>query len=69
MNFLVSGTVPQRQGNAHPNIVPYQAFATSDGHIVVAVGNDAQFARFTTILGVPELSEDPRFQKNADRVR
>jgi glutaryl-CoA transferase len=69
MNFLVSGKVPQRHGNAHPNIVPYQAFATSDGHVVVAVGNDAQFARFTAILGVPELSEDPRFQKNADRVR
>jgi len=69
MNFLASGKVPQRHGNAHPNIVPYQAFATSDGHVVVAVGNDAQFARFAAILGAPELSEDPRFQKNADRVR
>jgi crotonobetainyl-CoA:carnitine CoA-transferase CaiB-like acyl-CoA transferase len=69
MNFLASGQVPQRHGNAHPNIVPYQAFATSDGHVVVAVGNDAQFARFTAILGVPELSEDLRFQKNAERVR
>jgi crotonobetainyl-CoA:carnitine CoA-transferase CaiB-like acyl-CoA transferase len=69
MNFLASGKVPQRHGNAHPNIVPYQAFATSDGHVVVAVGNDAQFARFAAILGVPELSEDLRFQKNADRVR
>jgi crotonobetainyl-CoA:carnitine CoA-transferase CaiB-like acyl-CoA transferase len=61
MNFLVSGTVPQRQGNAHPNIVPYQAFATSDGHIVVAVGNDAQFARFTTILGVPRAVRGSAF--------
>jgi crotonobetainyl-CoA:carnitine CoA-transferase CaiB-like acyl-CoA transferase len=69
MNFLASGKVPQRHGNAHPNIVPYQAFATRDGHVVVAVGNDAQFARFAAILGVAELSEDPRFQKNADRVR
>jgi crotonobetainyl-CoA:carnitine CoA-transferase CaiB-like acyl-CoA transferase len=69
MIFLTSGQVPQRHGNAHPNIVPYQAFATSDGHVVVAVGNDAQFARFTAILGVPGLSADPRFQKNADRVR
>jgi crotonobetainyl-CoA:carnitine CoA-transferase CaiB-like acyl-CoA transferase len=69
MNFLASGKAPQRHGNAHPNIVPYQAFATSDGHIVVAVGNDAQFARFAAILGVPELSADQRFQKNADRVR
>ena len=69
MIFLTSGQVPQRHGNAHPNIVPYQAFATSDGHVVVAVGNDAQFARFAAILGVPGLSADPRFQKNADRVR
>lgn len=69
MNFLVSGKAPQRHGNAHPNIVPYQAFSTLDGHVVVAVGNDAQFARFAAILGVPELSVDPRFQKNADRVR
>ena len=69
MNFLASGQAPRRYGNAHPNIVPYQAFATSDGHIVVAVGNDAQFARFVAVLGLPELSKDPRFQKNADRVR
>jgi crotonobetainyl-CoA:carnitine CoA-transferase CaiB-like acyl-CoA transferase len=69
MIFLSSGQVPQRHGNAHPNIVPYQAFATSNGHVVVAVGNDAQFARFAAILGVPRLSADPRFQKNADRVR
>jgi crotonobetainyl-CoA:carnitine CoA-transferase CaiB-like acyl-CoA transferase len=69
MNFLASGKAPQRHGNAHPNIVPYQAFATSDGHIVVAVGNDAQFARFAAILGVPGLASDPRFQRNAERVR
>ena len=69
MNFLASGEAPQRRGNAHPNIVPYQAFATCDGHIVVAVGNDAQFARFVAILGVPELATDQRFRRNADRVR
>jgi glutaryl-CoA transferase len=69
MNYLASGVAPRRHGNAHPNIVPYQAFATRDGHIVVAVGTDAQFARFVTILGVPQLSADPRFQRNADRVR
>ena len=69
MNFLASGKTPRRHGNTHPNIVPYQAFATSDGHIVIAVGNDAQFARFVALLGFPELSKDPRFQKNADRVR
>ncbi|MBR0870820.1 CoA transferase [Bradyrhizobium tropiciagri] len=69
MNYLASGKRPQRQGNAHANIVPYQAFATRDGHIVAAVGNDAQFARFAAILGAPELSTDLRFQRNADRVR
>ena len=69
MNFLASGKAPARHGNAHPNIVPYQAFATSDGHVVVAVGNDAQFARFAAVLGLPELSADPRFLGNADRVR
>lgn len=68
MNFLASGKAPRRHGNAHPNIVPYQAFATSDGHIVVAVGNDAQFVRFVNVLGLPELSSDCRFQKNTDRV-
>ena len=69
MNFLATGKVPVRNGNAHPNIVPYQAFATSDGHVVIAVGNDAQFARFAAALGLPELSTDPRFKGNADRVR
>ena len=69
MNFLATGKVPVRNGNAHPNIVPYQAFATSDGHVVIAVGNDAQFARFAAALGLPELSADPRFKGNADRVR
>ena len=69
MNFLASGKPPPRHGNAHPNIVPYQAFATSDGHVVVAVGNDAQFARFAAALELPELSTDPRFKGNADRVR
>src|SRR5580704_3092622 len=69
LNYLASGKKPQRHGNAHANIVPYQAFATRDGHVVVAVGTDAQFARFVAILGVPELSADPRFQRTADRVR
>lgn len=69
MNFLASGKAPRRHGNAHPNIVPYQAFATCDGHVVVAVGNDAQFARLVAVLGTPELATDLRFRKNADRVR
>src|SRR5262249_26790981 len=68
MNYLASGKNPKRQGNAHPNIVPYQAFATRDGHVVVAVGNDAQFSRFASILGLGELADDPRYRKNADRV-
>ncbi len=68
MNYLVSGVSPRRLGNAHPNIVPYQVFAASDGHLIVAVGNDAQFAAFVTVLGAPELASDPRFMKNAARV-
>lgn len=68
-NFLASDQVPVRWGNAHPNIVPYQTFATSDGHIIVAVGNDGQFKRFVATGGRPELAEDPRFATNPARVR
>jgi crotonobetainyl-CoA:carnitine CoA-transferase CaiB-like acyl-CoA transferase len=68
MNYLVSGRSPKRMGNAHPNIVPYQVFATQDGYIVVATGNDGQFARFANLLGAPELAADPRFADNAGRV-
>ncbi len=67
-NFLVGGRVPTRLGNAHPNIVPYQAFATADGHCIVAVGNDKQFHSFVSELGLPELSDDPRFASNEARV-
>ena len=67
-NFLVSGRAPGRLGNAHPNIVPYEGFATSDGYIVLAVGNDAQFARFCDLAGCPELATDPRFATNPKRV-
>lgn len=66
--FLVSGTAPKRVGNAHNNIVPYQTFATSDGFVIVAVGNDRQFREYTKIAGVPELADDPRFQTNRGRV-
>jgi crotonobetainyl-CoA:carnitine CoA-transferase CaiB-like acyl-CoA transferase len=69
MNYLVSGVAPQRMGNAHPNIVPYQVFAAADGQLVVAVGNDAQFIRFCQVLGAPQLAADPKFAANADRVR
>ncbi|OAN49775.1 CaiB/BaiF CoA transferase family protein [Magnetospirillum moscoviense] len=68
-NYLVGGIVPQRLGNSHPNIVPYQAFATSDGHVILAIGNDSQFQRFCTVAGCPALAEDPRFATNAGRVR
>ncbi|HYD38581.1 MAG TPA: CoA transferase, partial [Allosphingosinicella sp.] len=60
---------PRRLGNAHPNIAPYQTFAAADGHLIVAVGNDAQFRRLCTLLGQPALGEDPRFAANAGRVR
>jgi crotonobetainyl-CoA:carnitine CoA-transferase CaiB-like acyl-CoA transferase len=69
MNYLVSGNEPQRLGNAHPNIVPYQALATSDGHIILAVGNDRQFSKFCALTGRPELAGDSRFNSNAGRVK
>lgn len=67
--YLVGGVVPQRMGNGHPSIVPYQAFEVADGHVILAVGNDAQFARFCAIAGHPEWAGDPRFARNANRVR
>jgi len=68
MNYLAAGIAPRRMGNAHPNIVPYQVFPAADGHLIVAVGNDGQFARFCTVLGAPELALDPRHHSNAGRV-
>ena len=68
-NYLVSGKAPTRMGNAHPNIVPYQVFPTADSHVIVATGNDRQYADVCRILGVPELAGDTRFATNADRVR
>jgi crotonobetainyl-CoA:carnitine CoA-transferase CaiB-like acyl-CoA transferase len=69
MNYLASGNNPQRLGNAHPNIVPYQAFQTADGYLILAVGNDAQFARFCELAGRPELASDERFETNSNRVK
>jgi crotonobetainyl-CoA:carnitine CoA-transferase CaiB-like acyl-CoA transferase len=69
MNYLASGQVPRRMGNAHPNIVPYQVFPVADGHVIVAVGNDGQFAKFVRVLGHPDLAQDERFRTNRDRVR
>ncbi len=68
-NFLASGKAPVRWGNAHPNIVPYQTFQTSDGWIIVAVGNDGQFRKFVEAGGRPELADDERFATNPSRVR
>ncbi|NDP42091.1 MAG: CoA transferase [Aromatoleum sp.] len=68
-NYLITGTPPGRVGNAHQNIVPYQVFACSDGHLILAVGNDGQFAKFCAVAGKPEWAADSRFAKNADRVR
>ncbi|WP_175854031.1 CaiB/BaiF CoA-transferase family protein [Burkholderia anthina] len=68
-NFLASGKAPVRWGNAHPNIVPYQTFQTSDGWIIVAVGNDGQFRKFVEAGGRPELADDARFATNPSRVR
>jgi crotonobetainyl-CoA:carnitine CoA-transferase CaiB-like acyl-CoA transferase len=68
LNYLVSGQPPRRQGTAHPNIVPYQAFQTADGYLMLAVGNDAQFARFCAAAGAPEIASDFRFKTNQDRV-
>ena len=68
LNYLVTGQAPGRRGTAHPNIVPYQAFATQDGYLMLAVGNDRQFARFCRVAGQPTLAKDPRFRTNAARV-
>ena len=68
MNYLVSGKNPERLGNGHPNIVPYQTFETADGHVILTVGNDQQFQRFCEFANAPDLPQDIRFATNADRV-
>lgn len=68
-NYLSTGRAPGRMGNAHQNIVPYQTFQAADGHLIVAVGNDGQFAKFCDILGQPAWAQDERFATNAQRVR
>jgi crotonobetainyl-CoA:carnitine CoA-transferase CaiB-like acyl-CoA transferase len=67
-NYLIGGKVPERMGNAHPNIVPYQDFPTADGDMILAIGNDAQFARFCEVAGHPEWAVDARFATNRGRV-
>ena len=68
MNYLATGSNPRRMGNAHPSIVPYQDFPTEDGHMILAIGNDGQFARFCEVAGRPELAADARFATNRARV-
>ncbi len=68
MNFLASGVSPNRMGNIHPNIAPYQVVPVKDGHIILAIGNDAQFRRFCEVIGRPDLRDDPRFASNESRV-
>ncbi len=69
MNYLHTGVLPKRMGNAHPNVVPYQDFHTSDGYVIIAVGNDTQFARLAQAIGKPEWASDPQFSTNSQRVK
>src|SRR6202034_1511638 len=68
LNYFVSGNVPHRMGNAHPNITPYQVFPVADGRVIIASGNDNQFAKLCKVLGAPELAKDPRYQDNTGRL-
>lgn len=68
LNYLTSGEAPQRAGNAHQNIVPYQVFAASDGHLIVAVGNDSQFAAYCEVIGRPDLANHPDYRTNSLRL-
>ncbi|MBL8649863.1 MAG: CoA transferase [Sphingopyxis sp.] len=67
-NYLASGVAPRRMGNGHANVVPYQAFATADGQLVIAVGNDGQYRKLCKVLGEPDWADDPRFATNAARL-
>jgi crotonobetainyl-CoA:carnitine CoA-transferase CaiB-like acyl-CoA transferase len=68
LNYLVSGQIPKRIGNSHPNIVPYQEFPVADGHVIVATGNDNQYIKFCNVLGAPELANDPAYKDNVGRL-
>ena len=67
-SYLISGQVPKRMGNAHPAVVPYQVFPVADGHVIIACGNDTQFARLITLLGEAGMAQDERYRTNAGRV-
>ena len=66
--YVAGGVVPHRMGNAHPSLCPYEPLPCADGEVIIAVGNDGQFRRLTDVLDAPELADDPRFARNADRV-
>ena len=68
MNYMTTGVAPKRMGNAHPNLTPYEVFACSDGHLIIATGNDGQFQRLCRLLGLDDMAEDPEYASNADRV-
>src|SRR5262249_39169169 len=68
LNYLVTGTVPKRQGNSHPNIVPYQVFQVADGHIIIATGNDSQYVKLCNVLGAPQLAEQSEYRDNTGRL-
>ena len=68
LNFMTTGRAPQRAGNAHQNVVPYQVFKTADGFMIVAVGNDSQYRAYCKAIGAPHLSDDPKFTTNGLRI-
>jgi crotonobetainyl-CoA:carnitine CoA-transferase CaiB-like acyl-CoA transferase len=67
--YVAGGTVPYRMGNAHPSVFPYEPLPTADQDLIVAAANDGQFRRLCEVLGIPEVADDPRFRRNADRTR
>jgi len=69
LNYLVSGKVPKRIGNAHANIVPYQVFPVADGHVIIATGNDNQYVKLCNVLGAPELAQNPEYKDNVGRLK
>src|SRR6187401_3731899 len=69
LNYLVSGKVPTRIGNAHANIVPYQVFEVADGYIIIATGNDNQFVKLCNVLGAPEIGNNPEYKDNVGRLK
>jgi crotonobetainyl-CoA:carnitine CoA-transferase CaiB-like acyl-CoA transferase len=68
LNYLASRKVPERIGNSHPNIVPYQVFPVADGYIIIATGNDSQYQKLCGVLGAPEMGKDPRYIDNKSRL-